>query len=253
MLAWKLWHLGYPDQAVAVCDEAVRYARELKHTHTRGYVETFGAVRIQLFRGDREGVDRYVNSMLTFYEEHKLLFWLGFAKVFEGWSLSEQGRHEEAIEVIGAGLRAHEQTRTAMFKPHTYAILAQAQAQAGCGRFNEALQILDDALAIAERTSEHWITPELYRLQGELMLESAVDPGVTTKAQVCFERALTLARQHQAKSWELRSATSLARLWQQQGNQVAARDMLVEIYDWFSEGFQSRDLEQAKSLLQALA
>ena len=104
MLAWNLWHLGYPDQAVHICDAAVAYAHELNHTNTRGYVETFGAVRIQLFRRDLAGVEHYVNSMEALCEEQKLIFWIGFIKAFKGWLLSEQNRYQKAIDTIQQGL-----------------------------------------------------------------------------------------------------------------------------------------------------
>jgi len=250
MLGWNLWHLGYPDQAVRVSEAAVAYARDLKHANTRGYAEIFGAARVQLFRRDREGVDLYADSMLGFYEEHQLVFWLGFVKTLQGWSLIEQQQHEEAINVIQEGLRAHEEMGTAMFKPHTFAILAQAYA--GCGRIDDSLQLLNDGMSIAERTSESWIRAELHRLKGEMVLRRNSDSYTAEAAESCFEQSIAIARSQGAKSWELRATTSLAQLWEEQGKRAEAYELLFEIYDWFTEGFDSKDLQDAKSLLDEL-
>jgi predicted ATPase len=249
MLAWNLWHLGYPESAVRICNNAVAYARELNHTNTRGYVETFGAVRIQLFRRDRDGVQRYVNSMTALCEEQKLVFWLGFIKTFEGWILGDQGRYQAAIDTIQEGTEILAGTGTVMFKPHSYALLAQAYV--GCGRVEEALEVLDDARQIADRTAEHWITPELHRLQGEVLVQAGIAADFTA-AESCFEESLRLARERAAKSWELRTATSLARLRRQQGKVEEARSLLRPVYDGFTEGFDTRDLQDAMALLQAL-
>jgi class 3 adenylate cyclase/predicted ATPase len=250
MLGWNLWHLGYPDQAVRICDEAVAYARELNHANTRGYVETFGAARIRLFRGDRDGVDHYVNSVMALCEDKKLVFWLGFVKSFEGWSLIEQERYHDAIEAIQEGLSAHEEIHTSMFKPHSYALLAQAYA--GCDRIDECLRVVDDALAIADQTAERWITPELLRLKGEVLIQNHGIREGAAAAEFCFEQALAIARGHEAKSWELRVATSLAQLWQKQGKHTEARELLAEVYNWFTEGFDTKDLQNAKALLEQL-
>ena len=134
-----------------------------------------------------------------------------------------------------------------MFKPHTYALLAQAYA--GCQRGDDSLRLLDEALAITERTAEHWITPELYRLKGEIVLQAG---GVTATAESYFQQSLTVARERSAKSWELRSAVSLARLWRDQGRSRQARELLVPVYDWFTEGFDTADLREAKLLLESL-
>jgi len=251
MLGWNLWHLGYPDQAVRVCDEAVDYAIELNHTNTRGYVETFGAVRIQLFRRDSVGVQRYVDSMTALCEEQKLVFWVGFIKAFEGWILAEKGRHQEAIATTREGLASFDQTGTAMFKPHSYALLAQAYAD--CQRIDESLRSLDDALAIANSTSEHWITAELYRLKGEILLQTSGGSNVTEAAESWFQKSLPLSRERTAKSWELRAATSLARLWRDWDRSAQARALLEPVYEWFTEGHDSADLKDAQALLDALS
>ena len=250
MLAWNLWHLGYPDQAVEICDQAVAYAKYLDHTNTRGYVETFGAARIHLMRRDQKRVQEFVNSMTDLCEEHSLIFWIGFIKTFEGWILVDQGAYDVAVDKIKEGLEALENTNTAMFKPHGYALLAQAFA--GCDRFDESLHILDEALTIAINTSEHWITPELYRLRGEILLQSG-DIDKIAIAESLFEQSLTVARERSARSWELRSATSLAGLRHRQGKSTDARKILAPILANFTEGYSTSDYCEAKVLLDQLA
>jgi predicted ATPase len=119
------------------------------------------------------------------------------------------------------------------------------------GQAGEGLSLLAEALAIVRRTGERWWEAELYRLQGELLLALSWENHV--EAEACFQQALAVARQQQAKSWELRAAMSLSRLWQQQGKRAAARDLLAPIYGWFTEGFNTADLQEAKALLEALA
>lgn len=250
MLAWNLWHLGYPDQAVEICEQAVRDARELDHSNTRGYVETFGAARIQLFRRDREGVEHYVNSTTAFCEEQKLVFWAGFIKTFRGWILAEQGDYQAAIDIIQEGLEELDAKSTLMFKPHGYALLAQAYL--GAGLISESLRVINAALTLADRSSEHWITPELYRLNGEILLKAGDTLNDTAPAESCFEQSLTLARAKQAKSWELRTTMSMADLWRRQGKRREARALLAPMYGRFTEGFDSLDLIDAKALLADL-
>ena len=251
MLGWNLWHLGYPTQAVRVCDQAVDYAIELNHMNTRGYVETFGAVRIQLFRRDRAGVQRYVDSMTALCEEQKLVFWVGYIRAFEGWLLAEQGRHHEAIDTIKEGLASFDRTGTALFKPHSHALLAQAYA--GCQRIDESLRSLDDAMVTANSTSEHWITAELYRLKGEILLQTGGGSNVTAVAESWFRKSLAFSRERSAKSWELRAATSLARLWRNSDKSAQARALLEPVYEWFTEGHDNADLEDAQVLLEEMS
>ena len=183
-------------------------------------------------------------------ETHQLVFWVGFMKAFEGWTLAEQGRDEEAIDTIREGLAASDKTSTLMFKPHSYALLAQVHA--GCGRIDESLHLIDEALTIVGDTSEHWITPELHRLKGETLRLCGDGTARADEAEACFRRALTDARERSAKSWELRAATSLAGLWRDLDRRQAAIDLLMPVYEWFTEGFDTADLKDAKQLLEEL-
>lgn len=138
-----------------------------------------------------------------------------------------------------------------MFKPHSYALLAQAHA--GCGRIDEGLRLIEKALTIAGETSEYWITPELLRLKGEAVLRMGNGLDTNAEAEACFQHSLAVARERAAKSWELRTATSLAGLWRDLGRRAAATDLLAPVYEWFTEGFGTPDLEDAKQLLDELS
>jgi predicted ATPase len=137
-----------------------------------------------------------------------------------------------------------------MFKPHSYALLAQAYL--GGGHISESLRVINEALTIADRSAEHWIMPELYRMNGEILLRASDTLNDTAAAESCFEQSLALARANQARSWELRTAIGMADLRRRQGKHHEARDLLAPIYSWFTEGFDSRDLQDAKALLEEL-
>ena len=146
------------------------------------------------------------------------------------------------------GLAAARMTGAELFVPYFLALLAEA-----CGhtaQADEGLRLLAEALAVADHHAERWYEAELYRLKGELLL--AQSPHQHTDAEACFQHALTIARRQQAKSWELRTATCLARLWQRQGKRAEAHALLAPVYGWFTEGFDTADLQEAKALLDAL-
>jgi predicted ATPase len=147
------------------------------------------------------------------------------------------------------GLAAWHATGAAVFRPYGLALLAAASAQ--MRQVEEGLTLLAEALAVTNEKGERRWEAELYRLQGELLL--ARDTGQDTEAETCFRQALDIARRQQAKSWELRAAMSLARLWQRQGKRVEARELLAPVHGWFTEGFDTADLQEAKALLEELA
>jgi predicted ATPase len=147
------------------------------------------------------------------------------------------------------GLAAWRATGAAVFQPYGLALLAEASAQVG--QTEERLTRLAEALAVTNDTGERRWEAELYRLQGELLLARAAEQH--TEAETCFRQALDVARQQQAKTWELRAAMSLSRLWQRQGKRAEARALLAEVYGWFTEGFNTADLQEAKALLAVLS
>ena len=127
-----------------------------------------------------------------------------------------------------------------------------AEAYQQVGQAEAGLTVLTEALTVVDRTGAHFYEAELHRLKGELVLQSRVE-GAESEAEACFEQALAIARQQHAKSWELRAALSLARLWQQHGKAAEARALLAPVYDWFTEGFDTKDLQEAKMLLEELS
>jgi predicted ATPase len=171
--------------------------------------------------------------------------------MYRGWALVEQGQGEEGIAQIRQGLTAYRATGAEMARPYFLTLLAEAHGKVG--EAEQGLAALGEALAQVEQTGERWYEAGLYRLKGELLLAQAGPKGKTEEVEQCFLQALAVARRQQAKSLELRAATSLARLWQQQGKHHEAHDTLSEIYGWFTEGFDTKDLQEAKALLDELS
>jgi predicted ATPase len=181
-----------------------------------------------------------------------LPFYSAWGTMLHGWALAEQGRGAEGIAQLRQGLAAHRALGSELGRPYFLALLAEACGRAG--QADEGLQVADEALAVAHHTGERQYEAELYRLKGELLLQT---PGrgvasATTEAGRCFRQALAIARRQQAKALELRAAMSLGRLWQQQGKRTHARRILAPIYGWFTEGFDTTDLQEAQALLREL-
>ena len=162
-----------------------------------------------------------------------------------GRGLAAQGQAEEGILQIRQGLAAFRATGGEISETYHLALLAEAYGHGG--QVEAGLRALADALAAAHHTGERFWEAELHRLQGDLLLQQASSPAQTTEAEVCLQRAIEVARRQQAKALELRAAVSLGRLWQRQGKRVEARQMLAEIYGWFTEGFDTADVIEAKA------
>jgi predicted ATPase len=167
----------------------------------------------------------------------------------QGLLLAQQGQLKEGIVHMQQGWAAYRATGANVRQPMYLAPLAEAYGQGG--QVDEGLQVLAEALAYIEQSGERWWEAELHRLKGELLLLQSANNH--SAAVSCFEQALALARRQQAKSWELRTATSLARLWQHQGRSAEAHELLAPVYGWFTEGFDTADLQDARALLDALA
>src|SRR5262249_44994907 len=176
---------------------------------------------------------------------------LGGGLCTRGWALAEQGLVEAGITSLCQGLAAWQEMGTELGQTHNLAMLAEAYGKGG--QTEAGLHVLKDALTMMHRNAERHYAAELYRLQGELLWQrAAVSHGPLTEAEACLRQALDVARQQSAKSLELRAALSLSRLWQQQGEPSRARRLLAEVYDWFTEGFDTPDLQAARTLLEAL-
>ncbi len=261
--AWALWFCGYPDQALTRSHEALAFAQELAHPHV---LTTIRGLAAQLYRFRREGqaVQEHAEAALTLAMQQGAVVWEVVGTILRGWALAEQGQVEEGIAHLRQGLAAYRGTGTEAERPHYLALLAEAYGKAG--QTEEGLTLLDEALAEVDKSGERFYEAELYRLYGELTLQSCISCPVSgvsnpqpltldtlAKAETCFQKAIEIARQQRAKSLELRAVMSLARFWQQRGKKEEARQRLAEIYGWFTEGFDTADLKEAHILLETLA
>jgi predicted ATPase len=245
--AFTMWPLGYPDQALDKNRQALTLARELSHPYSLAFALLWAAITHQ-FRREGQAAQESAEEALTLSTEQELPQWVGLATTLSGWALAGQGQAEEGIAQIHQGLTAWRATGAELARPWYLALLAEAHANAG--QAEEGLSVVAEALAAVDKTGERWWKAELYRLKGELLL---MQGGAEAEVEACFRQALEISRGQQAKSLELRAVMSLSRLWQQQGKKSEARQMLQEIYGWFSEGFDTPDLRDAKALLEELA
>jgi predicted ATPase len=197
---------------------------------------------------DALGLEQRAPALAALAAEHGFALWQAAGMAFDGWLLAERGRAAEGIARIEDGLVAYRATGAALFVPYFLALVGTTHGAAG--RAAVGRHLLAEALDRVQRTGERWFEAELHRLQGELLRPTGADRAM---AECCFQRAMALARAQNAKLWELRAATSLARLWAEQSRRTEARDLLAPIYGWFTEGFDTPDLIETKALLDALA
>jgi predicted ATPase len=240
-----LWYLGYPDQALARGHEALILARELSHPFSLAYVLLWIAVLYNL-RQEIQETQELADAVTGLSTERGFPYWSTQGTILQGWALAAQGQRAEGMAQIQQGLVALRATGTEVLRPYYLGLLANEFGK--MGQVREGLALLDEALALVHKTGERWPEAGLHRLKGELLLSA----DNHTEAEGCFHLALEVARRQQAKSWELRAAMSLSRLWQQQGKRDEARALLAPIYDWFTEGFDTADLQEAKALLEAV-
>jgi DNA-binding SARP family transcriptional activator/predicted ATPase len=245
--SWVLWPLGYPGQALDRSAAALSLARDLSHPHTLAAVVFFGGM-VHKFRGERQLAQEKAETAIALGREHGLPHWITFGTILQGWALAMQGQHGQGIAQIQQGLAAQQAAGAGIARPGFLVLLAEAYAAAG--RVDAGLAVLSEAHALLDHTDERYQEPEVHRLEGQLMLQRCASDE--PQAEAAFQRSLAVARRQQAKSWELRAATSLARLWQRQGKRAAAYDVLAPIYGGFTEGFDTADLAEAKALLAEL-
>jgi predicted ATPase len=174
--------------------------------------------------------------------------WITQGSILHGWALVHQGQAQAGIEQLHQGIIAWRATGAELARPYWLALLAEAYGTTG--QLEEGLTVLAEALTLADTTGERWYEAEIHRLKGELLLQQSWDNQA--EAETCFTQAISIAQNQQAKSWELRATTSLAKLWQQQGKRQEAYNLLAPVYNWFTEGFDTADLIDAKKLLEEL-
>ena len=251
-LACTFWFLGYPDQALKWLHEARTLAEELSHPHSLVLALLFAP--IHWLRREADTNQEWNEEGLALARKHEFPLWLAAGECYRGWLRVDQGEGEAGLAQIQQALANWQTIGSRAYRTHFLLYLAESCGKVG--QVEEGLNALAEALVLADKTEERWYEAELYRLKGELMLqESKVESHrsqVQEEAEECFQKALGVARQQEAKSWELRAATSLARLWQQQGKRAEAHELLVPVYDWFTEGFDTADLKDAKALIAEL-
>jgi predicted ATPase len=240
-----LWFLGYPGQAQAWLDEAHALAQELDHPFNKVYV-LMEQSKIAQFRRDVKAAQEWAEQLISIATEHEFTFRLGGGLIAYGWALARQGQSEGA-EQFHQGLAIFQSTGAR--HPYAHYLYWLAEIYSTTGRIDEALRTVDEGLSLVHTASFH--EADLHRLKGELLLIAS--QANQSEAESCFRRAIDVARRQQAKSWELRATVSLCRLWQRQGKVAEARDMLADIYSWFTEGFDTVDLQDAKALLDKLS
>jgi class 3 adenylate cyclase/predicted ATPase len=242
-----LWLLGYPDQAVASSQAALALAQQLAHPLSLA-IALYWAAMLHHLRREGPLTQARAEALMTIATDQGFPEPLAQAMPLLGWALAARGHGEEGIMQIQQGLASYQATGAARDRPYYLALLAEASAQSG--QIAEGLVVLAEALARLGKSQVQWWEAEMHRLRGELLLQHAV--ARPEEVEACFQQALAVARRQQAKSLELRATMSLARLWQGQGKRVEARELLAEVYGWFTEGFDTADLQEARELLTAL-
>jgi predicted ATPase len=240
-----LFCLGYPGQALAWSNAAIAEARRLAHLPSLALSLSIGA-RLHSLDGDNAALDERAGQLIAVATEQGFPLWRAFGTIYRGWVKVRNGDVAEGMSLLRRGSTAYRATGSEAWMPHFIALLARACEIAG--QIEEALVLLDDALQIAERTGERWFVAELNRHKGQLLQRQ----GHSAAAEQLYCKALSLAAEQEAKLWELRAAADLARLRREQGRHGAARDLLAPVYRWFTEGFDTPDLKDAKALLDCI-
>ena len=242
-----LWMLGYPEAALADVDQVVKDAREIGHAPSLIYALA-GTSLTHLLVGNYASANAQTDEAVAMAEEKSVLFWKAWGATVQGCVLAATGKASDAVHQITSGLTAYRSTGATVQLPTWLSELAKAYAD--LRQFDDAWRCIGEATVAVEKTKERWWEAEVNRIAGEIALKSPESD--VAKAEAYFERALAVARQQQAKSWELRAAMSLARLWRDHSKVQQARELLAPVYGWFTEGFDTRDLKEAKALLEEL-
>jgi len=266
-VALVLWCLGYPDQALQRCHDALTLAQqEASHPLSSAYI-LHHAAWLHQFRREGLMTQERAEAVITVSSEQGFALYLAMGTILWGWALTEQGQREEGIAQMRRGLAAWQGIGNELLQPYYLALLAEAYGKVG--QAEEGLSALSEALTLVNKTGERVYEAELYRLKGTLTLQQfnvqgskfkvaniqslTPNPQAEAEAEACFLKAIEIARLQQAKSLELRAVMSLSQLWRSQGKKKEAHKILANIYNWFTEGFDTKDLQEAKALLDELS
>ena len=252
--AFTLWLRGYPDRAMKLSQEALRLAQDTAHPYTLAYALNWMTMVHQFCRA-ADGVRRWAEASLPVSGKNGFAHLTAVATVLRGWALVEQGHAKEGLAQSREGVAMSEAGGTVLLRPYSLGLLAAGYAKQGDSA--QGLRLLDEALELLEQTGEEWWGAELWRTKGILLQSQGISSGGKTEqaghVEECLMRARTLARRQQAKALELRAAIDLGRLWHTQGKKDMARTMLAEVYERFTEGRDTQDLQDAKGLLHVLS
>jgi predicted ATPase len=243
-----LWVLGYPGAALEDSSQALKDAREIGHDATLMLALTLTTLT-QLCCGDYAAAGEQTDEVVRLADERSTAYWKAYGTIHGGCVLALSGNASSAVDAIASGIAAYRSLGSTMIVP--FYLLYLAKFCADVGQLDDAWCRVDEALVMVETTKEKWCEAEVHRIAGEIALISPERNAAEAEAH--FNLALTIARTQQAKSWELRAAMSMARLWRDQGKRQQAYDLLAPVYGWFTEGFDTLDLEQARTLLDELA
>jgi len=245
-LAWTLWPLGYPAKATAAAKQALRRARDTGHVPLIAFVSFVDAFLAAAFGADRDRREARFDEVVTFCAEHGVKAYELWTRCCQGIAAAYRGDAERGIAVMRGAMAELEAINAEILWPLHLSHLAAARAS--LGQAEAGIALIDEAIATLEKTGERLFEAELYRLRGELSMRL----GKTDEAETALLRALTVARGQQARMWELRAAVGLARLQREQGRSAPAHNLLAPIYGWFTEGFDTPVLQDAKALLDEL-
>jgi predicted ATPase len=246
-VAWQYWALGYPEQALTRSHEALTLAQELSHPHSLASALDYAAF-VHCYRREGHATQERAEAGMALASEKGFPQFVALGMIMRGWALAVQGQGQKGIAQLHQGLTAFRAAGAEISRSRDLGLLAEAYGEAG--QTEEGLTVLAEALAVVDKTGERYWEAELHRLKGELLRRRA---SPTEEVEACFQQAITVAQHQHAKSLELRAVVSLARLWQHQGKRAAACELLAPVYGWFTEGFDTPDLREAKALLEALA
>jgi predicted ATPase len=244
--AWCLWLLGYPDQALRVGEEGLAISERTEHSFSRSRGRYWNSV-FHAYRREWPIVEERAAAAIASAQEHGLAMVVAVGRIMQGAARAMMDPRDKSVAEIREALAAYRATG-AKFQS-TYHLILFAQALAACGRYGEGLSALRDAASLAEETGERYVEAEIHRVEGNLLLAE----NGSAEAEACYLKAMGVARAQEARSLELRAACDLARLWTGRGERARAADLLAPVYGWFTEGFDTLDLTQAKALLDELA